>query len=132
MRSAITRNHLPVLFTLLVFTAIVTASCGRGRSGATPQLPADPPLSTAAGWALVADGYAVIRSAPDPDAGNVGNARKGSVARVEESRFDARGSGEGGTWYLITLPEGKGWVHASSLQLYPSEARARRAAGKAP
>lgn len=78
------------------------------------------------------DGYAAIRAAPDMSATVLANARKGAVARVEESRFDARGSDAGGTWYRLTLKEGTGWLHQNSIRLYPNEARARREAGMEP
>lgn len=114
-----------VLGLVLAFALLI--SCG-GRGTARTELPPDPPLSVGLGWALVMEAYAPVRQSPSFDVPQSWSARRGSIMKVGESRYDPRGPQEGGTWYSVSGPEGSGWIHSFSVEIHPSEARAKNAA----
>ena len=111
---------------LTVFAFADLATCSP-RSPVGVVLDQTPVISGGLGWGVVSLSYAKLLLEPSLTAAAAGSARRNEVGKVvARSRiFEGRDTG---VWYKVEIEPSGGWLHESSLNVYRSEAEARKAA----
>lgn len=116
--------------TALILSTLALASCSRAGE---IKLPATPPLTGGLGWAVVKDSYVRLKESPAELSRDIDHLQRGSVFKLEERELGKkeRGSGDDDApklWYRLESELGKGWVIDAELDIYSTEAQAKKAA----
>lgn len=119
------------LFAFLVLAVLGMASCSRLREGSL-KLEANPILTGGIGWAVVKDAYVRLKEGPSDSTQDIDHLRRGSVYRLDAREFgtgdDQAGPDAREMWYGVEAEGAKGWVRESELDIYASQAQAKKAA----
>jgi len=98
------------------------------------KLPATPLLTGGLGWAVVKDSYVRLKESPSEGARDLDHLHRGAVFKLEERELGPQDKGSGDDdapklWYRLESEGGKGWVVDSELDIYSTEAQAKKASG---
>jgi hypothetical protein len=102
---------------------ILAASCSRHESIQSLVFPATPIISSVERVALVVDPYVSMRDQPGETGITVAHGRRGEIYDVTGKKIVQRNR-ENSIWVNL----GTGWVLASSVELFSSHEKAKKAA----
>ncbi len=104
---------------------VLLVSCGQVNYKDV-RLDPTPVISKGIGWILVTVSWVRLKTEASYGSEDFGFARRKDIVEVI-GRARKYKSPDTGVWYRIKTPEGLGWIHESSVQLYDSKVRALKA-----
>ena len=118
-------RRIHFLLPLTVFVLGLAACSSRSTAGVV--LDQTPVISGGLGWGVVSQSYAKLLLEPSSSAAASGSARQNEVGKVMARSRVFEGH-DAGVWYKLEIDSSGGWLHESALNVYRSEAEARKAA----
>jgi hypothetical protein len=92
------------------------------------RLPEDGSITGSAKWLVISSLYCQMKAEPASASLDKGILRKGTVLKIEESRFSTAENEQGTLWFKVQNAGQSGWVSIRDAHTYPTETQARNAA----
>gem|GEM_PF-475235 len=92
------------------------------------RLPEDGSMTGSTKWLVISSLYCQMKAEPASASLDKGILRKGTVLKIEESRFSTAENEQGTLWFKVQNAGQSGWVSSRDVHAYPTEMQARNAA----
>jgi len=91
------------------------------------RLPEDGSIIGSAKWLVISSLYCQMKAEPASVSLDKGVLRKGTVLKIEESRFSTAENEQGTLWFKVQNTGQSGWISVRDVHTYLTETQARNA-----
>lgn len=119
-------KHTVAILSLIIASSLFLAA----TAGCKPRirLPEDSSMTGGAKWLVISSLYCQMKAEPSAASLDRELLRKGTVLKIEESRFSTAENEQGTLWFKVQNEGQSGWVSIRDAQTYSTEMQARNAA----
>lgn len=119
-------KHIGVIVLFIIALSLFFAA----TAGCKPRihLPEDNSLTGGAKWLVISSLYCQMKAEPSAASMDRGLLRKGTVLKIEESRFSKAENEQGTIWFKVQTEGQSAWVSIRDAQTFSTEMQARNAA----
>jgi len=123
------RKKIVFYITILILTTVFSGCGKKSDEPLQVELPSTPVLTVRTSWAVISSSHLRLRERPSVESNAVTTLWKNNVLEII-SRDEVKQTVEGhnGYWYRVAYDGLQGWVFGAYLELFESEAEARRKA----